>query len=75
MKTLHSKIEEKEKLLGTEDTIGSLRNRLKLETEDLTAVQSRANYYKQGLDSKLRSQTNGPIKTNPNYRQFTYHDY
>ncbi|MBI6768917.1 AAA family ATPase [Pseudomonas syringae] len=70
--TLEKEIEEKENLLGTEDTIGSLRNRLKIESEDLSAVQGRVKTAQTGLDSKLRDKANGPIKTNPNYRQFTY---
>lgn len=70
--TLEKEIEEKENLLGTEDTIGSLRNRLKIESENLSAVQGRVKTAQTGLDSKLRDKANGPIKTNPNYRQFTY---
>ncbi|RMS30138.1 hypothetical protein ALP70_01565 [Pseudomonas savastanoi] len=70
--TLEKEIEEKENILGTEETIGSLRNRLKIESENLATAQSLAKTAQTGLDNKLRDKANGPIKTNPNYRQFTY---
>ncbi|MGB5828131.1 MAG: AAA family ATPase [Pseudomonas mandelii] len=70
--TLEKEIEEKEILLGTEDIVGSLRHRVKTEAKDLETVQKRARTAQTTLDGKLRDKANGPIKTNPNYRQFTY---
>ncbi|PWE43634.1 hypothetical protein C9I50_08115 [Pseudomonas prosekii] len=70
--TLEKEIEEKEALLGSEDIIGSLRYRVKRETEDVEAVQKRVKTAQTALDNKLRDKANGPIKTNPNYKQFTY---
>lgn len=70
--TLEKEIAEKEDLLGSEEIDGSLRNKLKKESDELSEARKSAEAAQSSLDAKLREKANGSIKTNPHYREVNY---
>lgn len=66
------KIEEKERLLGSEEEKKGVRYDFKRENDALKKLSDQRSQLELSLDEKLRRKANDSIKTNPIYQDVTY---